>query len=117
MPAIRNGLILVAVATLFTFWGEGFNATNTAINQLALLALVVGVAVIAYRYFAQNQLRWLVIKRPLRMVVLACAGAIVLLITVGPWLFVPPLSLGAIWALAGALGLVIAWIVMQSRKD
>lgn len=117
VTGLRNGAILAAVTTAFTFWGEGLDATNTAVNQVALVVFAVALATIGYQYFRDNRLKWLVIKRPLRVVVIVCAAAIVGLIGAGPWVLGDRLSLGAIWALAAAFALVIVWIVVQSRKD
>lgn len=114
---IRNFAILAAVTTLFTFWGDGLDATSTAVNQIALIVFAVGLFGLGYQYFRDNRLKWLVIKQPLRIVIVACAVTIVALIVLGPWLLADYVSLGAVWALAAALALVIVWIVVQSRRD
>ncbi len=117
ITALRNGAILAAVTTLFTLWGDGLDATSTAVNQVALVIFAVVLASLGFRYFRDNRLKWLVIKRPLRVVIIICAAAIVALITVGPWVLGDRVSLGVIWALAAALALLIVWIVVQSRRD
>lgn len=114
--ALRNGVIIVAVAGLFTFLGDGLDLTAGAVNQLVMIAFVVGLGLLGYSYFRENRLKWLVIKKPLRAVIIACAAAIVALLVLGPVLLDGVLSPSARLALVAALGLVIGWIVMQSRR-
>ena len=43
-------------------------------------------------------------------------AAIVFLVVAGPWLLGDRISMAGIWALVAALGLIIGWIVYQSRR-
>lgn len=116
MPAARNGAILLALAFAATFLGEGLALTSEAVNSLLGIAMVTALVVFGVRYFQDNRLKWLVIKQPLRIVVIVCAVAIAVLLIAGPLLFADLMSPGARYALALALGLVIAWVVVQSRR-
>ncbi len=116
MAAIRNFLILAAVSSIGLVWSEGLGATSVALNQVILVVFLAVLALMGYRYFRENQLKWLVIKPWLRGVVVVCAAAIVFLVAAGPTLLSDRISGGALVALVAALGLVIVWIVYQSRR-
>ena len=114
--AIRNFLILAVVSALGLVWDSGLGATATLLNQIFLVLFLAVLALMGYRYFRENRLKWLVIKPALRVVMILCAAGIVFLVVAGPALLSERISLAGIWALVAALGLVIVWIVYQSRR-
>lgn len=114
--ALRNFAILAAVASLGLVWGDGLGASARALNQLFLVLFLAAVVLIGFRYFRENKLKWLVIKPWLRGVIIACAAGIVFLVAAGPALLGDSLGTTGIWASVAVLGLVIGWIVYQSRK-
>lgn len=116
LVAIRNFVILAAVACLGLVWEEGLGGSAVALNQILLVIFVAALAMIGYRYFRENTLKWLVIKPVLRGVIIACAVAIVFLVVAGPALLADSISTAGVWALVAVLGLVIVWIVHQSRR-
>ncbi len=117
LAVLRNAAILVAIAFGFTFLGDGLALTNRLVSQLIMIALVIGLAIFALQYFRENQLKWLVIKRPLRAVIIGCAALMALLAVAGPTLFGDRLSSGTLLLFEIALGLVIVWIVVDSRRN
>jgi hypothetical protein len=116
LTGVRNAAILIGLATAFSFLGDGLSLTSELVGSLVRIAFFVGLLIIGIQYFKDNQLKWYVIKRPLRIVVIVCAAAIGVLLLVGPLLLGNVMSSGAMWALVLVLGLVIAWIVVQSRR-
>lgn len=116
LVAIRNFVILGAIAALGVVFSEGLGATATAVNQIFLVVFLAFLVLMGYRYFRENRLKWLVIKPALRVVIIVCAAAIVFLVALGPTLLADRISTAGIWALAAALGLVIVWIIHQSRR-
>ncbi len=116
LVAIRNFLILAAVACLGLVWGEGLGASAVALNQIFLVLFLTALVLIGYRYFRENSLKWLVIKPLLRGIVIACALGIVFLVAAGPWVLAGTISTAGVWALVVVLGLVIVWIVQRSRR-
>lgn len=117
LVAIRNFLILAAVACLGLVWGDGLGASATALNQIFLVLFLAALILIGYRYFRENRLKWLVIRPWARGVIIVCAAALVALVALGPTLLDGVISSGALWAVIAILGLVIGWIVYQSRRD
>jgi hypothetical protein len=116
MVAIRNFLILAAVASLGLVWSEGLGASEAALSQIMLVLFVAVLALLGYRYFRENQLKWLVIKPWLRGVIIACAVGIVFLVAAGPALLADRISTGGLVLLVAVLVLIIVWIVYQSRR-
>ncbi len=116
LVAIRNFLILAAVACLGLVWGNGLDAGVVALNQIFLVLVVAAVALMGYRYFRENHLKWLVIKPALRGVIIVCVVGIVFLVAAGPALLANTISTAGVWALVFALSLVVVWIVYQSRR-
>ena len=66
---IENATLLVDGAIV---WSEGLGASETALSQIMLVIFLAVLALMAYRYFRENQLKWLVIKPWLRGVIIAC---------------------------------------------
>jgi amino acid transporter len=116
MVAIRNFLILAVVASLGLVWSDGLGASETALSQIMLVLFLAALALMAYRYFRENRLKWLVIKPWLRGVIIACAVGIVFLVAAGPALLADTISTGGVFLLVAALVLIIVWIVYQSRR-
>lgn len=116
LVGIRNFLILAAISALGLVWGDGLGATATLLNQIFLVLFLAVLVLMAYRYFRENRLKWLVIKPALRAVIVVCGAAIVFLVVAGPWVLDNRISMAGIWALVAALGLIIGWIVYQSRR-
>jgi hypothetical protein len=114
--AIRNFLILAAIASLGVVFDRGLGATAVAVNQIFLVVFLAVVILMGYQYFRENRLKWLVIRPVLRGVIIACAVGIVVLVAAGPTLLADRISYAGVWALAAALGLVIVWIVSRSRR-
>lgn len=117
LAALRNAAILIAIAFGFTFLGDGLALTSRLVSQLIMVALVIGLAVFGIQYFRENQLKWLVIKRPLRGVIIVCAVLMVVLAVAGRALLGDRLSPGTLLLFEIALGLVIVWIVVDSRRN
>jgi hypothetical protein len=113
---IRNFLIIAAIAGLGTFWREGLGVTESVLNQVLLVVMVIGFAGMGYRYFRENRLKWLVIKPALRALIVVCALGIVFLVVAGPLVLGDSVGGAGLIALVAALGLTIVWIVVQSRK-
>lgn len=116
LVALRNFLILAAVACLGLVWGEGLGASANALNQIFLVFFLAALVLIGYRYFRENSLKWLVITPLLRGIVIACAVGIVFLVVAGPAVLAGTISTAGVWALIAALGVVIVWIVYRSRR-
>lgn len=116
LVAIRNFLILAAVAALGVVWSDGLGATASLLNQIFLVLFLAALVLMAYRYFRENRLKWLVIKPVLRVLIIVAGAAIVFLVVAGPTLLADRISLAGVWALVAALGLLIGWIVYQSRR-
>lgn len=114
---LRNGAILAAITTLVTFGDDGVDVPGRVANQVGLALVAAALGMAGYRYFASNRLKWFVIKRPLRWVIVSCGVAIVALVAAGPWVLSRYMPMVAVWALVAACGLLAVWIVVQSRRD
>ena len=99
LVAIRNFLILGAIAALGLVWSDGLGASAIAVNQIFLVVFLAFLVLMGYRYFHENRFKWLVIKPVLRGVIIACAVGIVILVAAGPTLFADAISTAGIWAL------------------
>jgi thiol:disulfide interchange protein len=117
LVALRNAAILVVLAFGFTFLGDGLALTNRLVSQLIMLALVIGLAIFGIQYFRENQLKWLVIKRPLRGVIIVCGVLMAFLAVAGRAVLGDRLSPGTLLLFEIILGLVIVWIVVDSRRN
>ena len=96
LVAIRNFLILGAIAALGVVFDRGLGATATAVNQIFLVVFLAFLVLMGYRYFHENRLKWLVIKPVLRGVIIACAAGIVILVAAGPTIFADRISVAGI---------------------
>jgi hypothetical protein len=116
LVAIRNFLILAAVACIGFVWDNGLGAARSLLNQVFLVIVMAVLVLMGYRYFRENKLKWLVIKPALRGIVIVCALGIAFLVAAGPTLLADTISTAGVWALVLALGLIIVWFVYQSRR-
>lgn len=116
LVAIRNFVILGAIACIGFVWDEGLGAGVVTLNQIFLVVVLAALALMGYRYFRENKLKWLVIKPALRGVIIACALGIVFLVAAGPALLADTIGGLGVVALVLALSLLIVWIVYQSRR-
>jgi hypothetical protein len=114
--AVRNILIVMAIAGLVFVSQQGFGAAVVTLNRIILVLFVVGLAVFAYQYFRSNDLAWYIIPSWRRKVIVACCIGIGLLLLVGFPLLSPVITPLGVIALMGALVLVIVWIVRESRR-
>lgn len=112
---VRNGAIIAGIAALAVIWQEGFSAIAEATSLIILVLFVAAIAAFGINYFRQNRLAWLILKPWQRIVIIAAAVGIAVVILGFPWLSDVLTPLGAI-ALAAALVLLIVWIVRESRR-
>jgi hypothetical protein len=113
--AVRNFLIIAAIAALGVVWREGFSAIAVSANQVITVIFVAVLALFGYRYFRQNRLAWLVLRPWQRAVILASGVAILALVIGYPWA-TERLTAGGFFALLAALALLIVWVVRESRR-
>jgi hypothetical protein len=114
--AVRNILIVMAIAGLVFVSQQGFGAAVITINRIILVLFVVGLGIFAYQYFRSNELAWYVIPSWGRKAIVACCVGIGLLMLVGFPLLSPYITPLGVIALMGVLLLVIVWIVRESRR-
>jgi len=113
--AVRNFLIIAAIAGLGVVWREGFSAIAVSANQVITVIFVAVLALFGYSYFRQNRLAWLVLKPWQRTVIIAAGIAIVALVIGYPWA-TERLTAAGFFALLAALALLIVWVVRESRR-
>jgi hypothetical protein len=114
--AIRNIAIVMGIAALVFVSQRGFGAVAVSLNQIIFILFIAGIAVFAYQYFRENRLAWMVIPEGRRKLLIACGVGILLLLTIGIPVLGPHITVLGVIALAAALGLVIAWIIRESRR-
>ena len=113
--AVRNFLIIAAIAALGVVWREGFSAIAVSANQVITVIFVAVLALFGYSYFRQNRLAWLVLRPWQRTVIIASGVAILALVIGYPWAS-ERLTAAGFFALLAALALLIVWIVRESRR-
>ena len=113
--AVRNFLIIAAIAALGVVWREGFSAIAVSANQVITVIFVAVLALFGYSYFRQNRLAWLVLRPWQRAVILASGVAILALVIGYPWAS-ERLTAAGFFALLAALALLIVWVVRESRR-
>lgn len=116
--AVRNFAIIAAVAgVVFALQDLGTDITSAA-GQIVLVLFVVAIGFFALNYFRQHELAWLVLKPWQRWLVIICGAGIAILVVggLGFGAFRDELSVLGIFALIGVLGLVIAWVIRESRR-
>lgn len=114
--AVRNFLIIAAIAGLVFVSQEGFGATAGSISLIIQVLFVAALIVFVYNYFRQNQLAWLVLRPWQRYVIIACGIGIAVLIVAGFPLLSDRLTPLGVIALIAALVLIIVWVVRESRR-
>jgi hypothetical protein len=113
---IRNFLIIAAIAGVALVWEKGFSSIAVSANQIITIIFVAAMIAFAYNYFRQNKLAWLVMKPWMRVVIIVAGLGIAFLIVAGFELFSDRLSPLGVLALIIALGLLIVWVLRESRR-
>lgn len=113
---VRNGAIIAGLAAVVLVWQEGFGEIAGSANLILSVLFVAALIGFGVNYFRQNTLAWLVLKTWQRVVIIACAVGIVLLLLVGFPLLGDRFTPLGIIALIAALVLVIVWVVRESRR-
>jgi hypothetical protein len=116
MTVVRNIAIVMGIAALVFVSQRGFGAVAVSLNQIIFILFVAGIAVMAYQYFRQNELAWMVIPAWQRKAIVGLGIAILLLLTLGIPLLGPHISALGVIALAAACALAIVWMVRRSRR-
>jgi hypothetical protein len=114
--AVRNFLIIAAIAGVALVWEKGFAAIAISANQIITVLFVAALAAFAYGYFRQNRLAWLVLKPWQRLVIVVAGLGIAFLVIFGFSLLGDRLSSVGVIALIAALVLVIVWVLRESRR-
>jgi hypothetical protein len=114
--AVRNTLIICAIAALGLVWDRGLSAIAISTSQIVLVLFLAAMVGFGYKYFRDNRLAWLVLRPWQRAVIIVAAVAIAALVILGPTLLQDRLTIGGVLALIAALVLLILWIVRQSRR-
>jgi hypothetical protein len=114
--AVRNFLIIAAIAGVALVWEKGFSAIAISANQIITVLFVAALVAFGYGYFRQNRLAWLVLRPWQRVVVIICAAGIAFLVIAGFSLLDDRLSPLGVVALIGVLVLVIFWVIRESRR-
>jgi hypothetical protein len=113
---VRNFLIIAGIAGIVLVWDEGFGSIAVSAQQIIFVLFVAALIVFAYGYFRQNQLAWLVLKPWQRYVIIAAGIGIAFLLIGGFPLLEDRLTPLGVIALIAALGLLIVWVVRESRR-
>lgn len=114
--AVRNVLIIGAVAGLALVWEKGFSAITVSANTVITVLFVAAIVAFAYGYFRQNRLAWLVLKPWQRVVVIVAGLGIIFLVLFGFSLLGDRLSPLGVIALIAVLVLLIVWVLRESRR-
>ena len=113
---VRNFAIIAAIAGLVFVSQEGFGSAALTSSLIIQVIFVAALISFGYNYFRQNQLAWLVLKPWQRYVIIACAIGIAFLVIGGFPLLGDRLTPLGVLALIAVLGLVIVWVVRESRR-
>jgi hypothetical protein len=113
---VRNALIIAAIAAVGVVWQRGFDAIAVSAGQVLTVLFVAAMISFGYSYFRQNQLAWLVLKLWQRVVIVVAALGIAFLLIAGFPLLGDRLTTLGVVALIAVLGLVIVWIIRESRR-
>jgi hypothetical protein len=114
--AVRNFLIIAAIAGVALVWERGFEAIAISASQIITVLFVAALAAFAYGYFRQNRLAWLVLKPWQRIVVVVAGLGIAFLVIFGFSLLGDRLSPLGVIALIAVLVLLIVWVLRESRR-
>jgi hypothetical protein len=113
---VRNAAIIAGLAALVLVWQEGFGDIAGAANLILVILFVAAIIGFGYTYFRQNTLAWLVLKTWQRVLIIACAAGIVVLILAGFPLLSPYITPLGVIALIAVLVLIIVWVIRESRR-
>ena len=113
---IRNTSIVFGLAGLGVVWQRTLASLAIGINQIVAVIFVAAMLAMGIRYFKENELAWLVLKPWQRNVLFTCVGGIVFAALVGFRLLGPIITQLGVLAIIGALVLVIAWVIRESRR-
>lgn len=117
MPvAIRNTIIILGLAVLVVWWDRAFSVVLGTMSQVISVLFVVAILAAGVAYFRRNPLAWLVMKPWQRFVVVAAAVGIAFLLIAGYPLLADRITPFGYIALIAALGLLIWWVIRDSRR-
>ncbi len=117
MPAaVRNAIIIFGLAALAVVWERAFSIAFASASQVISVLFVVAILVAGVAYFRRNELAWLVIRPWKRVVMVVAALAIAFLLVAGYPLLADRITPLGFFALIVALGLLIWWIIRDSRR-
>jgi hypothetical protein len=114
--AVRNIVIMLALAALVFVSRRTFLAVAFSINRIIQVLFLAAIIAFAYQYFRANELAWYVIPSWQRKVIIACGAGIVLLVLFGFPLLAPIITTLGVLALIAVLAVVIIWIIRESRR-
>ncbi len=113
---IRNVIIILGLAALVVVWERSFVVAIGSVAQIMGVLFVIAVLAAGVAYFRRNQLAWLVLKPWQRAVIVLAALAIAFLLVAGHPLLTDRITTVGLIALIVALGLLIWWIIRDSRR-
>ncbi|MGD9697102.1 MAG: hypothetical protein AB7V42_15745 [Thermoleophilia bacterium] len=113
---VRNFAIIAAIAGLVLVWERGFGAVAVSAQLIITVLFVAAIIMLAYNYFRQNQLAWLVLRPWQRAVIIACGIGIAVLVVAGFPLLGDRLTPLGVIALIAVLVLVVVWVIRESRR-
>ncbi|MBM3635190.1 MAG: hypothetical protein FJW99_07920 [Actinobacteria bacterium] len=117
MPiGVRNAVIILGLAGLVVWWERAFTFALATASQVLSVLFVIAVLAAGVAYFRRNPLAWLVMKPWQRVLVVVAALGIAFLLVAGYPLLADRLTPFGYIALIVALGLLIWWIVRDSRR-
>lgn len=117
MPvAVRNAVIILGLAALVVVWERAFSIAFASFSQVISVLFVVAILAAGVAYFRRNQLAWLVIRPWKRVVMVVAALGIAFLLVAGYPLLADRITPFGYLALIVALGLLIWWIIRDSRR-
>ncbi len=113
---IRNAIIIVGLAALVVAGEHAFAVAVATASQVISVVFVVAMLLAGVAYFRRNRLAWLVLRPWQRGVIVVAALAIAFLLIAGYPLLADRITPVGFIALIIALGLVIWWIIRDSRR-
>lgn len=117
MPvAVRNAVIIFGLAALVVWWERAFTVALGTISQIISVLFVIAILAAGVGYFRRNPLAWLVMKPWQRVVVVVAALGIAFMLIAGYPLLADRITPFGYIALLAALGLLIWWIIRDSRR-
>ncbi|MFM9019538.1 MAG: hypothetical protein ACKORG_08905 [Actinomycetota bacterium] len=117
MPVgVRNAVIILGLAALVVWWERAFTVALATASQVLSVLFVVAILAAGVAYFRRNPLAWLVMKPWQRVLVVVAALGIAFLLIAGYPLLADRITPFGYLALIVALGLLIWWIIRDSRR-